>query len=205
MRHIFLAILRLIIIIAVIGGCGVALYFGVPFILDRYIQPVEHNSSGLSNLEIRQSQSVIQIAELQTRLSTLEAGQVTNNTSLAEIDTRVQSLEGADVKPNESLVELTYQTNLVRTMELLSRARLFLYQSNFGLARLDVQAARDVLAEMQVTSPESKQQDISEAIFLWFSQGRLTNHEAYGVLSLIWLEICKIRPLCEAPTQKFGL
>lgn len=165
LRRIVLAILRLIIIIAVIGGCGAALYFGVPFILNRYIQPLEQNTSNLSGLELRQSQSEIQIAELQTRLATLEAGQATNNNSLADIDTRVQSLEGADVKRNESLVELTYQSDLLRAMELLSRARLFLYQSNFGLARLDVQAAHDVIAEMQVTAPESKQQDISEAIF----------------------------------------
>ncbi len=50
-------------------------------------------------------------------------------------------------------------------MELLSRARLFLYQSNFGLARSDAQAARDVLAEMQSTAPESKQKDLTEALF----------------------------------------
>jgi hypothetical protein len=50
-------------------------------------------------------------------------------------------------------------------MELLSRARLFLYQSNFGLARSDIQAARNVLAGMQPTAPESKQTDLTEALF----------------------------------------
>jgi hypothetical protein len=165
LRRFVLAILRLIIIVFLIGGVGAAIYFGAPLVYESYIRPVEQNSSGLSNLEYRQSQSEIAIADLQTRLATLEAGQAANNTSITDIDTRVQSLEGADIKRNESLVELSYQTNLVRALELLSRARLFLYQSNFGLARLDVQAARNILAEMQTTAPESKQQDLAEAIF----------------------------------------
>ena len=165
LRRFVLAILRLIIIVILIGGVGAAIYFGAPLVYESYIRPVEQNSSGLSNLEYRQSQSEIAIADLQTRLATLEAGQAANNTSITDIDTRVQSLEGADIKRNESLVELSYQTNLIRALELLSRARLFLYQSNFGLARLDVQAARNILAKMQATAPESKQQDLAEAIF----------------------------------------
>lgn len=165
LRRVVLAILRLIIIIVLIGGIGATIYYGAPLVYERYVRPVEQNTSGLSDLEYRQAQSEIAIADLQTRLATLEAEQTANNISLTDIDTRVQSLESADGKRNESLVELTYQTNLVRAMELLSRARLFLYQSNFGLARLDVQAARDILAEMQTTAPESKQQDLAEAVF----------------------------------------
>lgn len=165
LRRIVLAILRLIIIVAVIVGVGAVLYYGVPFVDQRYIRPVKQNTSQLSGLEFRQSQSEIELAELQTRIATLEAGQTTNTESLTDINSRVQTLEGADVQRNESLVELTYQSDLLRAMELLSRARLFLYQSNFGSARLDVQAARDTLADMQSTAPEGKQEDISEALF----------------------------------------
>lgn len=165
LRGIILAILRLIIIVAVIGGCGAAVLFGAPLIYEEYIRPVEENTFQLSDLEFRQSQNEIQITDLQTRLATLEAGQTPQSDSITNLDTRVQSLEGADVQRNESLVELTYQTDLIRAMELLSRARLFLYQSNFGLARSDVQTARDVLVELQSTAPASKQQDLSEAIF----------------------------------------
>ncbi|HAV77863.1 MAG TPA: hypothetical protein DCX53_10990 [Anaerolineae bacterium] len=164
-RRIVLAILRLIIIVAVIGGIGATIYYGVPYVYQGYIRPVEQNTSQLNDLEFRQSQSEIELAELQTRLATLEAGQTTNTESLTDINSRVVTLEGADIQRNESLVELTYQSELLRAMELLSRARLFLYQSNFGLARLDVQAARDILAEMQLTAPEGKQEDLSEALF----------------------------------------
>jgi hypothetical protein len=165
MRRIVLAILRLIIIVAVIGGCGAAVYFGTPLIYNQYVRPVEENTSQLNQLDYRQSQSEVQLADLQTRLATLEAGQTPQSDSISNLDSRVQTLESADTQRNESLVELTYQSDLIRAMELLSRARLFLYQSNFGLARSDAQAARDVLAEMQAVAPESKQKDLTEALF----------------------------------------
>jgi hypothetical protein len=43
---------------------------------------------------------------------------------------------------------LELQAGLLKSMELLSRARLFLYQSNFGLAKQDIQSARDLLANL---------------------------------------------------------
>jgi len=47
LRRIVLAILRLIIIVAVIGGIGAVLYYGVPFVYQRFIRPVEQNASQL--------------------------------------------------------------------------------------------------------------------------------------------------------------
>ena len=185
MRRFFLAVLRLIIILAVIGGCGAAIYFGAPFLYDNFVRPVEENTSQMNDINLKQSQSEFQIADLQTRLATIEAAQTAQSELLGDtvtrlqtleagqtdqgettslLDSRVQALEGADAMRNESLAELTYQSDLLRAMELLSRARLFLYQSNFGLARLDVQAARDALAEIRSTAPESKQKDLNEAL-----------------------------------------
>lgn len=165
MKNIGLALLRLILIVAVIAGCGVLVYFGVPYVYNNLVRPVEENTSQMSDITFRQSQSEIQIADLQMRIATLEAGQTAQGDSLTGINSRVQTLEGADTQRNESLIELTYQSDLLRAMELLSRARLYLYQSNFGLARSDVQAARNVLAEMQSTAPQAKQTDLTEALF----------------------------------------
>lgn len=165
LKRIFAIILRFIIIVAVLAGIAAAAYFGLPFLYERYIRPVGQNTSQLVNLKDRQIQSETQIADLQTRLATLEAGQAFQSDSITQLDSRAQTLEGADIERNKALIELTYQSKLLKTMELLSRARLFLYQSNFGLARQDVQVARDVLAELQLTAPESKQQDVSEALF----------------------------------------
>ena len=158
-------VLRVIMWIVVLGGIAAGFYFGWPLVYERYIRPVEENTSGLDSLESRQSDMESLVADLQSRISTLEAGQSANDSSLAEIDTRVQTLESADVERSESLVELTYQADLLRVMELLSRGRLFLYQSNFGLARLDVQAAYDLLEGMQAAAPPANQADITEALF----------------------------------------
>jgi cell division protein FtsB len=163
--RILVFLLQLIVFLAILGGIGAAAYFGLPIVYERYIRPVEQNTSQLNDLKFRQDRSDIQITDLQTRLATLESGQTTQSDSLTDLDSRVQTLAGADIQRNESLIELTYQSDLLRAMELLSRARLFLYQSNFGLARSDVQAARDILAEMQATAPESKQKDLTEALF----------------------------------------
>jgi hypothetical protein len=43
---------------------------------------------------------------------------------------------------------------LLKSMELLSRARLSMYQSNFGLAKQDVEIARDLLASIQPDAPQ---------------------------------------------------
>lgn len=185
-RRFVLAVLRLIIIAAVIGGCGALIFYGAPFLYENFFRPVEQNASQLNDIALRQRQLEFQIMDMQTHLATLEAahtaqsgtlaeiasgiqtleaGQTTQRESLAAFEARLQTLEGADAERNDALAELTYQSNLLQAMELLSRARLFLYQSNYGLARLDVQAARDALAEMQSAAPDSKRMDLTEAIF----------------------------------------
>ena len=185
-RRLVLAFLRLIIIVAVIGGCGAVVYYGAPFLYDKFISPVEQTTTQMTDINRRLGQSEFQITDLETRLATLEAGQTTQSDSLTEADTRLESLEGsrteqgaamtdlelrlqnlegAEATRDESLAELTYQTDLLQAMEMLARGRLFLYQSNFGLARLDVQAARDVLAGLASTASESKQKDLGEALF----------------------------------------
>ena len=158
-------LIRLILFIVILGGIGAGVYFGWPLLYERYIRPVEQNTTGLNDLEQRQAQSEADIKEMQTRLAELESGQAAIATSQTDMDNRLQTLESADVKRSESLVELTYQSDLLRAMELLSRARLYLYQSNFGQARLDVQTARDVLADLRAISPDAKLQDLDEAIF----------------------------------------
>ena len=61
MRRFFLAVLRLIIILAVIGGCGAAIYFGTPFLYDSFVRPVEENTSQMNDINLKQSQSEFQI------------------------------------------------------------------------------------------------------------------------------------------------
>jgi hypothetical protein len=60
------------------------------------------------------------------------------------------------VGETSALAELQRQVRLNRAIELLSRARLYLSQSNFGLAKQDVQAAQDLLVPLQTEIPTEK-------------------------------------------------
>jgi len=60
---------------------------------------------------------------------------------------------------------LERQINLLKAMELLSRARLSMYQSNFGLAQQDVQIARNLLARVETEATDSLAGDL-EAVIL---------------------------------------
>ena len=158
-------ILRLLWNLLLLGLIAAAIYFIAPIVYERYVRPVEQNTTQLSELQLRIAQSEIHIADLQTQLAALEAGQATQGDSLLTLDSRVQTLESANSEHSATLVELTYQSELLKAMELLSRARLFLYQSNFGLAEQDVQAARDTLADLQSSAPASEVAGITEALF----------------------------------------
>ncbi len=158
-------ILRLLFNLVLLGLVAAAIYFVAPIIYQRYVRPVEQNTTQLSELQLRIAQSEIKIADLEAQLAALEAGQTTQGDSLQTLDARLQILESANAEYSATLVELTYQSDLLKAMELLSRARLFLYQSNFGLAEQDVQAARDTLADLQPRAPASEADGITEALF----------------------------------------
>jgi uncharacterized coiled-coil protein SlyX len=159
-----------VIILTVIGG---GLYFGLPLLYQRYIQPVQENTAELKELRQQQIQSEQTIADLQSRLTEMETQQAQQAESLTALNGRVPNIEkdieahtetlGALEKMQETLqaqndassAELKRQVNLVKSMELLSRARLFMYQSNFGLAEQDVQSAHELLAMIRPDAPES--------------------------------------------------
>jgi predicted RNase H-like nuclease (RuvC/YqgF family) len=134
-------------------------------------------------LESQQEQTKLELAELQAKLESMEAAQNQNSETLTELDQRVSEIETEITARTESLAvlermqaelqdqneaasaELERQVNLLKAMELLSRARLFLYQSNFGLAEQDVQIARDLLATLQRDAPEALAEDLDTVVF----------------------------------------
>ncbi|MBI3174251.1 MAG: hypothetical protein HYZ25_11055 [Chloroflexi bacterium] len=172
----------LILILLVIGAIGAAAYFGLPFVYEKYVLPVQQNTAQLAGLQTQQAQSEQAIADLQSQLSAMEAAQTEQAKSLTDLDARVSDLEKEIAAHTQTLAaldemqkqladqgeaanaELDRQVNLLRAMELLSRARLFMYQSNFGLAKVDVQTARDILADVQPTAPEPLAAELKEVL-----------------------------------------
>ncbi|HEX6035354.1 MAG TPA: hypothetical protein VFY83_12995, partial [Anaerolineales bacterium] len=90
------------------------------------------------------------LSEMDQRLIDIETEISARTESLAALERLQSELE----EQNQAVsAELERQIGLLKAMELLSRARLSMYQSNFGLARQDVRIARDILAEIEPEAP----------------------------------------------------
>jgi hypothetical protein len=183
LKQLIIFLLRLVITLLVLTGIAIGIAYLVPLAYERYIRPVERNAAQVAALETQQVQSAAQIARLQTRLATAEAGQAKQGETITDLTDRVQTVEAGIAEHTKklaaleemqntllttkdaSLTNMDSQIKLLKALEMLSRARLFLYQSNFGLAKQDVQSARDILAGLQKDAPEAMSADLTEALF----------------------------------------
>jgi len=178
----FAALLRLVIFLIFLAAIVVGLYFALPLVYQNYILPVQENTAQLTQLKTRLAQNEITIAGLQTKLDAAQTAQAQQAQSISDLDGKVQKIEEQIAARTQSLAaleqaqsalqaqndatdaEVERQINLMKSMELLSRARLFMYQSNYGLARIDVLTARDLLAKVQPTAPADFADDLAEVI-----------------------------------------
>jgi hypothetical protein len=178
----FRFLLRLAALLVILAIISMALYFVLPWLYQKYITPVEQNTAQMSELQSRLEQTEQELADLQSRLEDMEGNQSQNSQSLTELDQRISDIETEinarteslaalekiqselQEKSEENSAEFQRQLNLLKAMELLSRARLFMYQSNFGLARQDVQIARDILSEVQADNSESLADDLDAVV-----------------------------------------
>jgi len=144
------ALLRLIVLVIFIGGIGALLYYGLPYINRTFIAPVERNTAQITKLEKEISALQTQLDETNARVTALE-------TTVEAYSVSIQKLEGmqaeldAQLQANNDkiLLDLKHEVMMTRALDTLARARLYLAQSNFGLAKIDVQSARDLLAALQ--------------------------------------------------------
>jgi hypothetical protein len=181
-RRVFDFLLRLIALLIILGVIGLGLYYGLPLLYNKYIVPVEQNTAGLTELQSQQKQTDQKLADLQSRLDAVEKGQNKNAQTLTELGGRMEEVESQIAAHTKSLAalermqselqtqdeatsaDLGRQINILKAMELISRARLFMYQSNFGLARQDIQIARDLLATVQKDAPKPLASDLHEVV-----------------------------------------
>jgi len=155
-----------------LGLLSLALYLALPWLYQTFLRPIEQNTAQVRESKAKQEQTAQELANLQTRLETIEGVQNEQDGSLTDLNERIQEIETEIAARTESLAaierlqselevqnqeisaELERQINLLKSMELLSRARLSMYQSNFGLAKQDVKIARDLLATVQPDAPQ---------------------------------------------------
>jgi len=148
------ALLRLFIILLVIGGIGAAIYFAMPFINNTFIVPVERNTARIGELENEMATMRTQLQEMDTRVGAMEKTIEAHTASIAKLEEMQAALERESSAQNNSvMVALKREIMLTRAIETLSRARLYLSQSNFGFAKQDVQSTRDILAQLLTGAP----------------------------------------------------
>jgi F0F1-type ATP synthase membrane subunit b/b' len=178
----FAFLLRLVTLVILLSLLSLALYLTLPWLYQKFIRPVEQNTAQVRELQSRQQQMEQHLADLQTKLGTIESVQNQHDGTLTKLDKRLSDIETEITARTESLTtlekmqtqlqaqneansaELDRQINLLKGMELLSRARLFMYQSNFGLARQDVQIARDLLAEVQPGAAKPSAEELDAVV-----------------------------------------
>lgn len=169
------ALFRLIATLLVIAAIGAAIYFGVPFINDNLIVPIQQNTAHINQLENEVADLQAQLDEMNTRVDTMETTIEVQTASITKLDEMRAALEKEIANQNNSvMVALKREIMLTRSIETLSRARLFLSQSNFGLAHDDVQATRDILAELLIDAPTYQADSLNQIIMrLDFALGNL--------------------------------
>ena len=168
-------LLRLLVLLVVVGGLAAAAYLIWPTINSRYIQPVETTAADLSTvqgrlgdidtrlegLESATTELDTSAAASEARLDGAEAGQVLVMERLDDLEDQIErqtlrianldelaSTLGSDQELANSIA--AQQVEVTRAAERMSRARLFLYQANYGLAATDLRAARETLSSIDV-------------------------------------------------------
>lgn len=123
-------------------------------------------------------------------------------TQVQTLATQVQALEIKIQDGDAPATALRHELQLVKTMELLTRSRLFLAENNIGLVQQDIQAARDLLVTLLNQVP-AYQLEALAAIVIRLGLA-LENLPAAPVLATDDLEIAwqlLLRGLPEEPSQ----
>jgi len=154
-------ILRILIALLLLAALFLLFYFGIPLFKEKILNPLQSNTARVSEVASLQAADVERLSDeitaLRERITTLEARADTVDQSLASHTDTLAKLEEMQVSLQASLdtpktnvlKQIDEQLTLTRAIELLARSRLYLSQSNFGLAKTDIAAARNLLFGLQ--------------------------------------------------------
>lgn len=150
----FRALMRLIALAIMIAAIGAAIYYGLPIINEKVIVPIERNTAGINKLKTEIETLQTQLNEMNSRMDTIETTIETHTASITKLEEMQATLEEeVATKNNSVMIALKREIMFTRAIETISRARLYLSQSNFGLAKTDVQSTRDILTELLADAP----------------------------------------------------
>jgi hypothetical protein len=178
-------LIRLILTVALIVAVGAALYYGLPYINRTFIAPVEANTAQISELVDQINALQTQLEETNGRINALETSIESHTASLEKLTEIQENLEERLQENNDAaLQQLKHEVMTTRALDMLGRARVYLAQSNFGLAKEDIQNARDLLVQLQSETHEEVLEQVLERLDL-----ALGNLPAFPVVAAGDLEI----------------
>lgn len=158
------------------------------------------DSEQLADLEGRLTSAEKTLADQQRLLDQLETLQ-------SKVSTLNTTLEKSQALTTDELDRLSRQVKLLQVMQYFTRGRLYLIQNNLGLARADLQSARDRLAEMKSALPEEQQS--AAAFAVQQMDLALSNLPGYpvlaaGQLDVVWDLLLMDLPADAAPAAAAG-
>lgn len=143
------ALVRLLFLVLLIGGIGALFTYGLPYIQRTFIAPLEQNTTHLDALENEISALKTQVEEVEGRVSTLEDSIEAHSVSIQKLEAMQTEIDlQLQESTDETLLALKQEVMMTRALDTLARARLYLAQSNFGLAKHDIEEARSVLEKL---------------------------------------------------------
>jgi hypothetical protein len=110
--------------------------------------------TGVKAWQSTQTAANTELDMLNNRLATLEGQSASLQQKLANTDTNLSYLATAMQSDNLPVAVLRRELQLVKTMELLTRARISLIANNLGSAQSDIQAAHDQLVALESLAPD---------------------------------------------------
>jgi hypothetical protein len=158
----------IVVILLLAAAVFAVIKWGIPYIKEKYIKPVEDNAATITDLASQQSAEVTRLNEeitaLQERLTTLEGRADAVDLSLQAHDETLAQLQNMQdlldeklgTQKSDLLEELSTQITLTRGVDLLSRSRLYLSESNFGLAKIDLETSRGLLYSLLDVLPSDQ-------------------------------------------------
>lgn len=148
-RSFMIALLKLIMLAILFAAVGALFYYGLPYIQRTFIAPVEENTAQIDTIESEIAALQTQLDAMNTRVTALEGSVEAHTASIQKLEEMQVRLETELQESNDAiLLELKHEVMFTRALDILARGRLYLAQSNFGLAETDIQSARDLLVEL---------------------------------------------------------
>ena len=132
--------------------------------LDGLQTSIEKISSEQETLQKDLSLTNADIKDLETSVGGFQADLDDTTSTVKDLEKQVQALNDSVRDQDEKLQAMQNEIQMLKVMELLTRARMFITQGNLTLARADIQQASELLADLSSQVPENQQETLLEII-----------------------------------------